>query len=133
VYSVKVFRKCTKEIVDYWAPLFGLGDWKIRVKFTERKEFATCNAQPEYEEADIYVNTKDLRCKSKEYILDTIIHEMAHIGTWIAGHALDEVFPQRNPEDPPLSELLTTQYARSMRRAHQAGFDLAEAEEDEEE
>jgi hypothetical protein len=134
VLSVKVFRKYIKEIVDYWTPLFGLADWKVRVKFIERKDFATCHVQLEYEEADIYVNTKDLRCKGRDFILDTIVHEIAHVCTWMAGIALDQVFPPRHEDEPPLSELITSQFARSMLRAHKAGFDaaIAQIQEDEE-
>jgi len=129
--TINEFRKRVRQIKEYWIPVFGLSDWKVALKFTERKDFATCFAQPEYEEAEIFINTKLLRNKSKDYILDTVVHELAHIRTWEAGGALDKLYPPKH-DDPPKSELLTTAFARTALRAHKAGFEQALEELEEE-
>lgn len=131
--KINDFRKYVKQIKSYWIPIFGLSDWEIVLKFTERKDFATCYAQPEYEEAEIFINTKLLRIKAKAYVLDTIVHEIAHIRTWEAGTSLDKLYPSKHEDDPPKSELLTTAFARTALRAHKAGFEQAMEEMEEEE
>ncbi|MHA2027820.1 MAG: hypothetical protein ACW99Q_00405 [Candidatus Kariarchaeaceae archaeon] len=131
--TVTEFRKYVKEIVKYWLPIFGLSDWQITITFTERKDFATCHSQPEYEMATIHVNTRHLRRKSKEEILEDIVHEIAHIRTWEANLALDKLYPPIDDDDDSTrSELLTTAFARTVLRAYKEGFEQATAELEEE-
>ena len=81
-------RDRVKHIIYDWAPRLGLDAWLIHVSFRAKFNgaFAMMDARdPEYEQANIYVNAakfaKSADAKELEYV---ILHEMVHIMLWDA-------------------------------------------------
>lgn len=76
----KVLFVKTIEIIQ---PLLNLSDWKIIIRFSNRmRDTADCEASPEYKEALIRINTKQLKLLQYEEVVATAIHEMMHCVVW---------------------------------------------------
>lgn len=76
----KVLFVKTIEIIQ---PLLNLSDWKITIRFSNRmRDAADCEASPEYKDALIRMNTKQLKQLEYQEVIATAIHEMMHCLVW---------------------------------------------------
>lgn len=81
-------QRITKKIlfaktVEILQPYLNLRDWRIIVRYSSRmKNTADCEASPEYKEAIIRCNTKELPKLSHYDVVSVAIHEMVHCLLW---------------------------------------------------
>ncbi len=81
-------KRITKKIlfaktVEILQPYLNLRDWRIIVRYSSRmKNTADCEASPEYKEAVIRCNTKQLGELSHYDVVSIAIHEMVHCLLW---------------------------------------------------
>jgi hypothetical protein len=81
-------KRITKKIlfaktIEILQPYLNLSDWHITVRYSSRmKNTADCEASPEYKEAVIRCNTKQLGELSHYDVVSVAIHEMVHCILW---------------------------------------------------
>jgi hypothetical protein len=81
-------KRITKKVlfvktIEILQPLLNLSDWKIRIRFSSRmRGTADCDASPEYKEALIRLNMKELKFLQYQEIVAMAIHEMMHCIVW---------------------------------------------------
>jgi len=81
-------KRITKKIlfaktVEILQPYLNLRDWRIIIRYSSRmKNTADCEAFPEYKEAVIRCNLKELPKLSHYDVVSVAIHEMVHCLLW---------------------------------------------------
>ena len=81
-------KRITKKVlfvktIEIAQPLLNLNDWKIRIRFSNRmRGTADCDASPEYKEALIRLNMKELKFLEYQEIVSMAIHELIHCVVW---------------------------------------------------
>lgn len=80
-------RSRVERMVAKWRPILGLESWGLTVCYDETEHLATCAAQPQYEEAKLHFNLRQMRVElppTLAAVEELVLHELVHCIAWKA-------------------------------------------------